>query len=360
MTVRIITVTLLTILLSVVSFGQQDTGKAAPPSGASKTEVLPILSYDTDTGLGYGAKLFLLDLLHTRESFDLTVFNSTKGERWYRFVLSVPDFELRQGTEYPAAFDLVIDYDKWTAYSFFGVGNGSRFEDRTMYSREPLELTLTLSRGFSTVLVGQLGLRFKTISSDVAFFPPEGLSEGSVSYASVFGTLRLDSRDSYINPSRGIVLSGELETVPSAVFGTVSFSRAALWVQHYTPLPLPRTVLAVRVGAVGLAGEDLPAQVLLPIGGGTTLRGYVQDRYLDLLSMVSNLEVRFPIFWRFGGIAGIDAGKVWHRITEVNFARWPTDPVLGLRFFMDTFIVRLDVGFGRETTGLYLNFGHLF
>jgi hypothetical protein len=34
--------------------------------------------------------------------------------------------------------------------------------------------------------------------------------------------------------------------------------------------------------------------------------------------------------------------------------------VAGLRFSMETFVVRADVGFGRESTGFYLNFGHLF
>jgi hypothetical protein len=27
---------------------------------------------------------------------------------------------------------------------------------------------------------------------------------------------------------------------------------------------------------------------------------------------------------------------------------------------MDTFVVRADIGFGKETTGFYLNFGQLF
>jgi hemolysin activation/secretion protein len=119
-------------------------------------------------------------------------------------------------------------------------------------------------------------------------------------------------------------------------------------------------VLAARIGLQGLAGGDLPVQMLLPIGGNKTVRGLVQDRYLDRVSAVANLEMRFPVFWRFGGILGYDAGKVWHSFRELDLARWATNPVAGLRFYMDTFVVRLDVGFGNETTGFYLNFGHIF
>lgn len=88
--------------------------------------VMPILMYDSNIGVGYGAKLFLLNQLHHTESFDLTLFSSTKGERWYRFVGSWPDSELRQGKIYPIAADLTIEYDKLIKASFFGIGNGSR------------------------------------------------------------------------------------------------------------------------------------------------------------------------------------------------------------------------------------------
>ena len=68
-------------------------------------EFLPLLSYDTDTGFGYGIKTFFYDQLNTKESFDVILFNSTKGEQWYKFVFSTPDFESRQGTKYPLAID---------------------------------------------------------------------------------------------------------------------------------------------------------------------------------------------------------------------------------------------------------------
>ena len=54
-----------------------------------KIEPLPILSYDSNTGFGFGAKAFFLNLLKLRESFDLIIFLSTKGERWLRFVFWV-------------------------------------------------------------------------------------------------------------------------------------------------------------------------------------------------------------------------------------------------------------------------------
>jgi hypothetical protein len=36
------------------------------------------------------------------------------------------------------------------------------------------------------------------------------------------------------------------------------------------------------------------------------------------------------------------------------------NPHIRLRYLMETVVVRVDVGFGAETTGLYFNFGQLF
>ena len=58
---------------------------------------MPILMYDNDIGFGYGGKVKFVDYLGKKESFDLILFNSSKGERWYVFTFSMPDLEIRQG-----------------------------------------------------------------------------------------------------------------------------------------------------------------------------------------------------------------------------------------------------------------------
>jgi endonuclease/exonuclease/phosphatase family metal-dependent hydrolase len=331
-----------------------------------RIDPFPILMYDTDIGFGYGAKLFLLNQLRHNESFDLTLFNSSKGERWYRFVFSLPDFELRQGKAYPLALDLTVDYDKYINNNFFGVGHNSRFSDREYYTREPLEVSLALARGFSPHVVAQSGLRYKTIrnfnidpSGRLAALPGE-LNSGRVSYASLFLNVRYDSRDSFINPGQGTVVQGEAEIAPAWAPGNAAFSRFAFWHQFYTQLFYPKTVFAWRFWFQCLAGKDLPVQVLLPLGGSSTLRGSPQDRYLDKTAALVNAEIRFPIFWRLGGVAGLDLGKVWHAPVDIDLGGWSINPTLGLRFYMNTFVVRFDVGFGSETTGIYFNFGHIF
>ncbi len=325
-------------------------------------EPLPIVSYDTDTGFGYGAKAFLLNAFGQQESFDLILFNSTKGERWYRFVFSIPDFELRQGTVYPVALDVIIDYDKYVARSFFGIGNGSQYDDLEKYTRRDVEIAPALTRTISTRMIAQLGYRFKSISS--YNFDPEGRlkdlspeqNKTGITNHSLFCVFRFDNRNSFINPDSGLVLMGELELTG----GTTTYFRTAVWYQHYHTLLTDRIVLAYRLGLEALSGNDLPLQVLLPIGGNRSLRGYPQDRFLDKVRGLINLEIRFPVWGRLGGIAGIDLGKVWHSAAAMDLRNWPIGPVLGLRYYFRTYIVRLDVGHSHEATGVYFNFGHIF
>ena len=332
----------------------------------SDFEIFPIISYDTDIGFGYGLKSFFLNFLGINESFDLILFNSTKGERWYRFVFSIPDFELRQGKVYSYSLDLVVDYDKWISNSFFGVGNNSSFSDREYYTREPFEISLVFSRGFTKRFVGQVGVKYLSIKnynfsddSNLAELPPD-INQATAVYNSVNVNFRFDSRNSFINPSQGLVIETEAEFAPPIFLSNVTFNRFGGSIQYYTPIFLPEIVIASRIVFQALKGENLPVQVLLPIGGNRTLRGYVQDRFLDKVSALFNTEIRFQIYWRFGGIVGFDAGKVWSNIGKFDFKNWATNPVFGLRFNMDNFIVRADIGFSKETTGFYFNFGHLF
>lgn len=73
-----------------------------------------------------------------------------------------------------------------------------------------------------------------------------------------------------------------------------------------------------------------------------------------------NVEMRFPIFWRIGGVVGLDAGKVWPALSAMDLRRWASNPVAGLRLYMDNCVVRADLGFGHDGTGFYFNFGQMF
>ena len=223
----------------------------------SKFEPLPIFYYDSNDGFGYGAKAFFLNFLKKNESFDVLILRSTNGFQKYNLVFSVPDFELRQGTIYPLALDLELDFKKWISYKFYGVGNKSKFEDEEIYTRVRPTVNITLSRGFSKIFVGQLGVKYQSITNsdfdengNLQLY--QGLSTSNTYYYSSFLIARYDTRDSFVHPSDGIVVQGETEYAN----GNVSFNRWAIWLQHYTTFLNSTFILASRFGIQTIFGEN--------------------------------------------------------------------------------------------------------
>lgn len=339
----------------------------------SNFEVFPIVNYDSDAGFGYGAKAFLFNQLEMNESFDLILYNSTKGERWYRFVFSIMDMQRRQGKEYPLALDLIIDYDKWINYRYYGVeyfNNQDSLTDYETYTREPFEISSILSRGFTKTLVASMGLKYKTISSYNFAINGELIKTDNdfnnrfIKTLSILATIRWDSRNNFINPDKGTVLQMDADYAPKISFNNEDYLKLGLTFQNYLPLFEPQIVFASRLVGQIIFPDNVPIQLQLPIGGNNTLRGLPQDRYLSASTLIINNEIRFPIWWRFGGILGLDVGCTGsttdYEFWNPQLSGWIVNPVLGLRFFMDNFIVRFDVGFGSEITGVYFNFGHIF
>ncbi len=359
---KLLLVTIFASIMIVVKAQESDTLKVA----AKSIEPLPIAMYDTDVGFGYGAKAFFLNQLNTNESFDVVLFNSTKGERWYRIVYSIPDFEIRQGKVYSWALDVVFDYDKMIKNSFYGIGNNSEQKNREYYTKEPFEIDLNLSKGLSSAMVVAAGLKYRMVrnynfdGSGLLRLLSPAINQSVSRYCSVTGTFRYDDRNSFVNPSKGKVIEVEGEYAPDVSMNNSTFSKGALKLQYYTPLIYSDVVLASRLYVQSITGDNLPVQILLPIGGTNIARGYPQDRYLDKSSVIFNLELRCAIYKRFGGIVGLDAGRVAASLSKLGISDWASNPVIGLRYYFDTFIVRVDMGFGKETTGFYFNFGHVF
>lgn len=336
-------------------------------------EVLPIVNYDSDVGFGYGGKVFLYDYLKKHESFDVILYNSTKGESWYRFVFSIEDFESRQGTVYPLALDFIMDFDKFKSYKYYGIENFPEYVNETdyeIYTREQFEATAMLSRGFTKNIITEAGLSFKVFNS--FNFESDGLlintsselNKRKIKYLALRLNTRYDTRNSFINPSRGIVALMETESSVKSGLSNIGFVKAGINIQHYYSVLHPEIVWASRILAQLILPSDVPLQIQLPIGGNRTVRGLPQDRYLSSSTLVINNEIRFPIWWRFGGVVGLDIGATGSK-TDYDFyddklSGWLISPAAGIRFFMDNFIVRLDVGFSSDYTGIYFNFGHMF
>jgi len=330
--------------------------------------VFPILMYDTDIGLGYGGKAKFVNYFSKKESFDFFIFNSTKVERTYIFTFSIPDTEIRQGKIYPFSFDLKAEYSKYLKYYFYGFGANSREEDQTEFINERKELQMKLGRGFSTRFVVELFYSLKNvfyfdIERDRPFTDTlDAVGEQFSPFASL--VVRYDTSDSQIHPKKGFRLIFQND-VASKLLGNknASFHRFTLDFRKYTLLFGQNDVLAFRTLIQKVSGEVIPLFEMSSLGGGSemaAMRGYMMNRFNDKGKFLINAEYRFPLWKKLGGNIFLDGGSVWPSWSRIALDNFAIDAGWGLRYYLQNFVVRFDMGFSHEGLGIYFNFNHVF
>jgi outer membrane protein insertion porin family len=110
----------------------------------------------------------------------------------------------------------------------------------------------------------------------------------------------------------------------------------------------------VRVGLLRRReGEDFRSEQF-KTGGGTTVRGFNQDRLgpLDQAGnptggdgvLILNSELRFPVYKFFEGVGFVDAGNVYRRLGEFDPFDLRASYGFGLRVRTPYILLRFDFG----------------
>ena len=359
---RIIPVVLLLMLPYGITIAQTDTLKQDVSSRQRSVSVFPIIMYDSDIGFGFGGRGVVKNQFKSNESFDLILFGSTKGEQYYVFAFSIPDFEIRQGTRYPLAFDVKLEFDKFLKSNFFGFGNDSR-DNEWQFPKEFTKLEMALGRAFTERIIAEIGIFFNHTSvygyeENLEMSPDvPGTGENLTSYFSA--RLRWDTRDSQINPKEGWKFSFYSDFTLKALGSDYNFKRYRLEVSKYQLLFKHNHIMAVRFWSQHIEGTT-PYYEQSIIGGGWTARGFKADRFIDFAFTLVTVEYRFPIYKNLGGVLFIDGGRVYSSIQKMSFHNWKTNWGGGIRYYLENFLVRLDIGVSNEGTRLFINFGQVF
>jgi outer membrane protein assembly factor BamA len=350
------------LFLLIVTTSAEATPERETAKNEKSLSVFPILMYDTDIGVGYGGKAKFVNYLSKKESFDFIVFNSSKGERWYVFTFSIPDIEIRQGKRYPFSFDLIAEY------YFYGMGPASEKGNQTIFTFEKKELQLTLGRGFSPRLVMEGSYIFKSvryfdIAKDKSF--TETLEEVGEQFSPFVSlVIRYDTSDSQIHPKKGFRFLFQNDFAAKALGNkNVRYYRYTLDFRKYTLLFGRNDVLAFRTLIQKIEGRGIPLFELSVLGGASTMnamRGYKLNRFNDKGKFLLNVEYRFPVWKKLGGNIFVDGGSVWPSWSKINFHKVAVDIGWGLRYYLQNFVVRFDMGVSKEGVGICFRFDHIF
>jgi outer membrane protein assembly factor BamA len=191
--------------------------------------------------------------------------------------------------------------------------------------------------------------RVATFERDTVTDDNPEIVDGIIPVARINATLTRDTRDDLFNATRGTFMSNSFDIAPPGIASSIRYIR------NYTQYLRFREVRpnlvwasAYRVGiARAFTGSKLLPTDQFNAGGATSLRAFSQDNTSlqdGNALFVTNQELRFPLFWRLGGVGFFDVGNVYERIGTANLLRQRYSPGFGLRVDTGFLMLRVDLG----------------
>ena len=269
-----------------------------------------------------------------------------------------------------------------SSFNFRRRGVNAEFSQR---AASRLTLTGRYSLGSTTLFDAQIPEADRPLIDRL--FPQVRLSTWSTA-------LVLDTRDDVLDPSRGWLVSTDLDLAGRRVGSEVGYVKTFTQAFAYRRLGQASRVVVAGGARLGFATgfertvqrlnedggpvldpdgqpiydviKDLPASERFYAGGDTTVRGFALDRLgaestLDRNGFPSggnalvivNGEVRVPVTRTLGGVAFVDAGNVFSRASEFDMGSLRATLGLGARYKSPVGPIRIDVGFklSRRTFG---------
>ena len=142
-----------------------------------------------------------------------------------------------------------------------------------------------------------------------------------------------DSRDNYFSTRKGAYAAVQGMFYAEALGGTHSYSLFTVDVRKYLPLWFGHTLALQAYGASTY--WDVPFSHLPILGGQFRMRGYFEGRFRDNNAVITQAEYRFPIAWRFGGVAFGSVGMVAPSLLDFKLKDIKGAAGGGLRFMFD-------------------------
>ena len=350
--------------------------RAAPPSASSEDEAkakektsglafLPVVYYTPETKWAYGGG----GLYYYRLTKDKTVtrpsniaFIAVHTQRKQTNVEMNPDFYLSKGLHVLAK----IQYSDFPD-QFYGIGKGTTEDMKESFTTRFWKLSVEALKRINGPL--NMGFQYFFDTTKMKEVTPGGLLDSALIPGSAGGTvsglgyfMTYDSRNSIFYPTGGSFHQFSAMVFGGALGSDFAFNRYYLELRKYVRLSSSRC-LAFQTRFLFQTGNP-PFWRLGLLGGQESMRGYYLGRYRDKNMITLQAEYRWvPVFWRIGLAAFAGLGDVAATRSGFDLGSFKYTYGLGLRFVVDPkqqLHIRLDIGFGKETSGIYFTAGEAF
>lgn len=391
------------VLLAACGTGSGLQAQASDPDPRRQIMGLPFLNFDADEGLGYGVLgSIVLPAEGTivegaapfRLRVDPTLQLTTGGRRELSLFVDVPR---AGGSPWRVTANALLE--RRLAVPYYGRGNASTRDPALeethgpyyRFGRKGWRAQISARR---SILVAPLSLIVGGEAAGTVVTPvPRGArttflseelgaeNELPIARTRILGAgLVWDSRSHETVPTRGTWAELLVQRSAEALGSDMDFTRWTFALRRYQPIAEGWT-LAGRFLLQEARGE-IPVHEVVRIqsshrafeglGGGRSLRGIPQNRFVGASLAVANAELRWEggprsllgLNGRPGVVGFADVGQVWDPPTSWNARRM--SPHLsagaGVRLRMgEHFLISADVGHSSHASfAFYLGVGHLF
>ena len=330
-----------------------------------KINVLPVVFYTPETGLGYGGlglSTFRLpgENENTRpSSIQLGITFTSKKQ----FLLFAP-------------YEFYLDNERWRFkgelgyykyfYNFYGKGIDSREEDQELYTADFPRFRLSAYRELFTSF--SLGLGYEFDGFNVLKPEPGGLLESSNNIIgkeggtiSNLGLLALyDTRDNIFHPSKGWYIEGVFYSGAKWLGSSFSYSKFELDARYFQTIK--GDVILASNFFLGTRSKSTPFQDLNYLGTKRT-RGFDNRRYLDNTELSLTSELRFPVYKRFKGAVFGSTSTVMPSLKNTIETSYKSAFGGGIRYVINKkegTRIRFDYGISSEGGQFYFTINEAF
>jgi hypothetical protein len=321
--------------------------------------LVPLLYYTPDTRLAAGA--MGVYYFHT---------GSDEKETRLSFVKLLADYTQNKQVDVWSSWNVFTEGEKYLFKGelryrnfpdrFFGIGNNTVAEQEELFSYDLLSLKFLAMQQVRKHLFIGFDFNFEK-HYNISYQKQGALSRGEVpgSAGGIMSGLGFvstwDTRDNVINAHKGFLL--EFSSYFNRDFLGSAFNYNIFNIEFNKFVKVTeKSVLAFNTSGVFTYGE-VPFLSMPRLGSDKILRGYPAYRFRDKNFLATQVEYRFPVYWRFGLVAFTGVGDVFNNTTDVSFRQLKYSYGLGLRYLAnesERLNIRLDYGFGLNSQAFYI------
>ncbi|MFC2083964.1 BamA/TamA family outer membrane protein [Bacteroidota bacterium] len=249
---------------------------------------------------------------------------------------------------------------------FYGFGSDAEEISNPDYIMKDLGANINLQKNISDDFV--IGIIYDYLNSTIndrknnPFLLNNNLTGCNGGISSGIGiNIVWDTKNFLYLPTSGLYYYFSSTFYSKSIGGDFDFNEFIFDLRNFAEIDTNHIIATQFYGR--FARGNPPFYELPKLGGSANMRGYYEGRYRDRNYITFQIEYKTLLFWKIGGVIFGGIGDVSPGINDFQLRNIKYSYGFGLRYIFDLkerLTVRADLGFGKNTSGVYFSVHEAF